>query len=190
MTALSSASAALTGTLFTNSTGALVMNSNGASAVVGASADPYFLVQKDNNAGNTTLKVLNDTANAASTAGVVLQTGTANSTFQGYVVDNAHFLVTLGSALTAGLIIQAAGVSMQAPLSTLSSSAIASGSATQAWLKASSTANLGIFYGTGNPSFSAAKGSIYSRTDASIATARLWNNSDGGTTWVFATMSA
>jgi hypothetical protein len=74
-------------------------------------------------------------------------------------------------------------------LTGVSSTVVASGNITQAWVKASATADLGVYYGTGNPSFSAAKGSIYSRTDASIATARLWTNSDGGTTWVFATMS-
>lgn len=54
----------------------------------------------------------------------------------------------------------------------------------------SSTANLGIFFGTGAPSFSAAQGSLYVNTTASTATTRLYVNTTGSTTWANFTASA
>jgi len=68
--------------------------------------------------------------------------------------------------------------------------AVGAGAATQAWVKASTTANLGIYYGTGAPGFSAAKGSIYSQTDATTTTTRLYVNTNGSTTWASLTTSA
>lgn len=47
----------------------------------------------------------------------------------------------------------------------------------------SSTANFGVFFGSGAPSLSAAKGSLYLRSDGSGATDRAYINTDGGTTW-------
>jgi len=47
----------------------------------------------------------------------------------------------------------------------------------------SSTANLGIFFGTGVPTLSAAKGSIYIRTDGTTTNNRLYTNTNGTTTW-------
>lgn len=80
--------------------------------------------------------------------------------------------------------------SMLGIMTSLSGTAIGAGANTQAWIKASSTSNLGIYYGTGDPSFSAAKGSLYSKTDATTTTTRLWVNTDGGTTWANFTASA
>lgn len=54
----------------------------------------------------------------------------------------------------------------------------------------SSTANLGLFCGTGAPTVSAAKGSLYVRTDATTTTTRLYINTDGGTTWTTFTTAA
>jgi len=47
-----------------------------------------------------------------------------------------------------------------------------------------------IMSGTGNPSGSATKGSLYIKTDATTATTRLWINTDGGSTWAYLTASA
>jgi hypothetical protein len=57
-------------------------------------------------------------------------------------------------------------------------------------IKASSTADLGIYFGTGAPTFSAAKGSIYSNTTATTTTTRLYVNTDGGTGWASLAVSA
>lgn len=57
-------------------------------------------------------------------------------------------------------------------------------------LTVSSTTNLGWFVGTGPPTFSAAKGSLYSNTTAGSTTTRLYVNTDGATTWTNFTSAA
>lgn len=52
------------------------------------------------------------------------------------------------------------------------------------------TAAVGFYIGTGAPTVSAAKGSIYSRTDATTTTTRLYINTDGATTWTNFTTAA
>lgn len=47
----------------------------------------------------------------------------------------------------------------------------------------SETANFGMFFGSGAPSLSAAKGSIYLRSDGSGVNDRMYVNTDGSTTW-------
>ena len=81
-------------------------------------------------------------------------------------------------------------VSTNAGFTSFSGVGIGAGASTQFFAKASSTANLGIYYGTGDPSFSAAKGSVYVKTNATTTTTRLWINTDGGTTWASFTASA
>jgi hypothetical protein len=56
--------------------------------------------------------------------------------------------------------------------------------------KISSTTNLGWFVGSGPPTLSAAKGSVYSNTTAITTTSRVYVNIDGGTTWANFTASA
>jgi hypothetical protein len=46
-----------------------------------------------------------------------------------------------------------------------------------------STANLGIFFGSGAPSLAAAQGSLYIRSDGSGIADRLYVNTNGSTTW-------
>lgn len=55
--------------------------------------------------------------------------------------------------------------------------------ANTAGIKMSSTANFGLFYGSGAPTFSAAQGSVYMRTDGSSTSTRLYVNTNGSTTW-------
>lgn len=47
-----------------------------------------------------------------------------------------------------------------------------------------------IYYGSGAPSFSAPKGSIYQRSDGSSTSTRAYINSDGATTWVAVTTAS
>jgi hypothetical protein len=54
----------------------------------------------------------------------------------------------------------------------------------------SSTANYGIFFGSGAPTLSAAKGSLYLRSDGSATNNRAYINTDGGTTWTAITTAA
>jgi hypothetical protein len=49
--------------------------------------------------------------------------------------------------------------------------------------KATTTANFGVFFGSGAPSLSAARGSLYLRSDGTTTNDRAYINTDGGTTW-------
>ena len=53
--------------------------------------------------------------------------------------------------------------------------------------KGTSATNFGVFFGSGAPTLSAAKGSLYLRSDGSGATDRFYINTDGGTTWTAGT---
>ena len=59
---------------------------------------------------------------------------------------------------------------------------VAAGSADQSFIKGGSTANFGIFYGTGAPTFTAVANSLYVRRDG-VVNARLYINTTGSTTW-------
>ena len=55
---------------------------------------------------------------------------------------------------------------------------------------ATSTAGFGIYLGSGAPTVSAAKGSLYLRSDGSSTSTRMYVNSDGATTWVAVTTAS
>lgn len=61
--------------------------------------------------------------------------------------------------------------------------AIPAGGAANTGYFFSSTAGFGVYYGSGAPTVSAAKGSLYLRSDGSGTTDRAYINTDGGTTW-------
>ena len=60
----------------------------------------------------------------------------------------------------------------------------------QSAVLATSTAGFGIYLGSGAPTVSAAKGSLYLRSDGSSTSTRLYVNSDGSTTWVAVTTAS
>lgn len=61
--------------------------------------------------------------------------------------------------------------------------AIPAGGTAGIGLLVSSATNFGVFFGSGVPSLSAAKGSLYLRSDGSGVNDRMYVNTDGGTTW-------
>ena len=69
-------------------------------------------------------------------------------------------------------------------------SAIPAGGTASLGLMFSNTANFGIFFGSGAPTLSAAKGSLYLRSDGSATNNRAYSNTDGGTTWTALTTAA
>jgi hypothetical protein len=72
----------------------------------------------------------------------------------------------------------------------LSGTAVPAGGTTGAGYKLSSTANLGVFFGSGAPTLSAAQGSLYLRTDGSSTTTRMYVNTNGTTGWTNVVTSA
>ena len=69
----------------------------------------------------------------------------------------------------------------------LSSTAVPVGGTTGAGYKLSNTVNLGVFFGSGAPTLTAAKGSLYLRTDGSTTSNRMYVNTDGATAWTAVT---
>jgi hypothetical protein len=68
--------------------------------------------------------------------------------------------------------------------------AITAGGSKVAGVSFTSTADFGVFTGSGAPSISAAKGSLYLRSDGTTTTSRAYINTDGGTTWTAITTVA
>jgi hypothetical protein len=60
----------------------------------------------------------------------------------------------------------------------------------QSAVLATATAGFGLYLGSGAPTVSAAKGSLYLRSDGSSTSTRLYSNSDGATTWVAVTTAS
>lgn len=70
------------------------------------------------------------------------------------------------------------------------STAMPAGGAVTAGVKMSTTANFGVFFGSGAPTLSAAKGSLYLRSDGTTTNDRMYVNTDGATTWTAVTTAA
>lgn len=68
--------------------------------------------------------------------------------------------------------------------------AIPAGGTAGVGVNLSSTANFGVFFGSGAPTLSAAKGSLYLRSDGSATNNRMYVNTDGATTWTAVTTAA
>lgn len=66
----------------------------------------------------------------------------------------------------------------------------AAGGNAQSSVLLSSTAALGIYFGSGAPTVSAAQGSLYLRTDGNSTSTRLYVNTNGSTTWTNVTTAA
>ena len=83
----------------------------------------------------------------------------------------------------------AAYATITAPLA-VNPVAIAAGSSATPAVTFSTTAGFGIFFGSGAPSFTAAQGSLYIRSDGNSTSTRLYVNTSGSTTWTNVTTAA
>lgn len=123
------------------------------------------------------------------------QSGTA--AYEGVVIDITQ--TSTGSGTKVPLTIKIGGASVFSVTSTgaitgssftsngtiqaRSTTAIPAGGTAGSGFTFYSTANFGFFGGSGAPTLSAARGSIYLRSDPGGPTERLYQNTDGGTTW-------
>jgi hypothetical protein len=122
------------------------------------------------------------------TGGIVSATGniTGGNVLGGANVNAALFTgttISVAANISGGNILSGAVVSAVGAATILSGTAIPAGGTTGAGYKMSSTANLGIFFGSGAPTLNAAKGSLYLRTDGSATSDRMYINTDGTTAW-------
>lgn len=113
----------------------------------------------------------------------------ANTTFNG-PVRSVNGFQDISVSSTTGAVTVDATFGADTTVSTLTASGNITADSTQAVVAggapaflATTTANLGIFIGSGAPTVSAAKGSLYLRTDGSSGTTRAYINTDGATTW-------
>lgn len=72
----------------------------------------------------------------------------------------------------------------------LSATAVPAGGTVGKGIQLSSATNFGVFFGSGAPTLSAAKGSIYLRSDGSTTNDRAYVNTNGSTTWTALTTVA
>ena len=111
----------------------------------------------------------------------------ATTTFSGPVVSTNGFVGAITGAVTATTV-SATSVSATGNVTADSGTAPVAGGA--AAFLATSTANLGVYFGSGAPTVSAAQGSLYLRTDGSSTSTRAYINTDGATTWTNLTTAA
>lgn len=120
----------------------------------------------------------------------VNQTGTA--AFDGLEVDvtvsgsgsGGARLLNLKNGGTSQFNVSSAGaVTALGTPTVASATAIPAGGTAGTGYKFSSTANFGVFFGSGAPSLSAAKGSLYLRSDGTTTNDRAYINTDGATAW-------
>ena len=141
------------------------------------------------------LSAINTAANITTTANIsvgnVLINGITTSTGN---VTGGNLRTTgqmsASGNVTGGNILSSAVVSAVGNATILSATGVPAGGTTGAGYKMSSTTNLGIFFGSGAPTLSAAQGSLYLRTDGSSTTTRMYINTNGSTTWTNVVTSA
>lgn len=118
------------------------------------------------------------------TAGLISATGTVTgSSLLGTVVS-------VTGNVTGGNIISSGVISSVGNARILSGTAVPAGGTAGAGYLMSSTANLGVFFGSGAPTLSAAQGSLYLRTDGSTTSTRMYVNTTGSTVWTAVTTAA
>jgi hypothetical protein len=98
--------------------------------------------------------------------------------------------ISVTANITGGNILSGAVVSAVGAATILSGTAIPVGGTAGAGYKMSSTANLGIFFGSGAPTLNAAQGSLYMRTDGSTTSTRLYVNTNGTNGWTSVTTAS
>jgi hypothetical protein len=89
---------------------------------------------------------------------------------------------TLSSTLSVGAI-TGTSFSGTGAVTALNATAVPAGGTAGSGFMFSSTANLGLFFGSGAPTLSAAQGSLYIRTDGSSTSTRAYVNTNGTTGW-------
>jgi hypothetical protein len=106
-------------------------------------------------------------------------TGDGGTTPNKYLRTSGGTLQLVNSAYTNVVL----SVSDLGSLQILAATAITAGGTTSVGYSFSNTANFGIYFGSGAPTLSAAKGSLYLRSDGTTNVTRTYINTDGGTTW-------
>jgi len=121
----------------------------------------------------------------------------AQTTFNGPVCSENGFQTvsinaTTGTVTTTATFGAATSITSLAATGTVtakSASALVAGGAA-AFVGTNTAGSMGIYFGSGAPTVSAAKGSLYLRSDGSSTSTRAYINTDGATTWTAITTAA
>lgn len=144
-----------------------------------ASPQTYTLAVGESSRGGTDTDVAGGNATIQSGAGtgagavtsIIFNTPTVGSTGSVQQVYAARLTLSSAGAVFTGVITNSSGIATPA------------GGSTAARLLFGTTAGFGVYYGSGAPTVSAAKGSIYLRSDGTGTLDRCYVNTDGSTTW-------
>lgn len=164
-----------TGTIVGTSDSQVLTNKTLTSPTINGGTLDNVTVTVDSIAGHTTSNTGTIYGGISVTAGNVSLSGTL-------AVTGA---TTLSAATTVSSTLSTTG-----QLSLQTATAPPAAGATTSGIKVSSTSNFGIFWGSGAPTFSAAQGALYMRTDGSSTSTRLYINTTGSTTWTNVTTAA
>ena len=166
---------------------------SGASIVTGASTAASYSATGNVTGGNVNsgaqiVATGNITGGNILTAGLVSVTGniTGGNVLGGSNVNATLFTgttISVAANITGGNVLSSAVISAVGNARILSGTAVPAGGTAGAGYKMSSVTNFGIFFGSGAPTLSAAKGSLYMRTDGSATSDRMYVNTDGATAW-------
>lgn len=192
-------SRAVTASLGASVLSGLLVQSNGVGSSLSALAsniNSLAVVQFGTNAGaNTNSGQLQFARSTSVFSSIGHQTG-GSVTIAGRANVNDDLLVQMGGATIAtlwdasGNLYHGQGLKVDGVTTLTASTATPAGGSTSARLLFGTTAGFGIYYGSGAPTVSAGKGSLYLRSDGSSTSTRSYVNTDGGTTWTNHTTAA
>jgi len=91
--------------------------------------------------------------------------------------------LTTGAQMVALGNVSGGNVTTGGRVTAFSATAIPAGGTAGAGYVFSTTANFGVFFGSGAPTLAAAKGSLYLRSDGSTTNDRMYVNTNGTTGW-------
>jgi len=123
------------------------------------------------------------------TAGLITATGnitsgnisvTGNVSLTGNVISGN---LTTSSQVVALGNVTGGNIRTDGQVLALSATALPAGGVAGAGYLFSNTSNFGVFFGSGVPTLSAAKGSLYLRSDGTTTNDRMYVNTNGVTTW-------
>jgi hypothetical protein len=189
-----SVSGNVTGNVIGNVTGNVSGNINSTGNITAGNLNAAGLSLSSN-----VVSVLNVTGNINSgnlrTPGLISATGniTGGNILGGANVNattHTGTTVSVSGNITGGNVLSSAVVSAVGAATILSGTAVPAGGTAGAGYKFSSVANLGVFFGSGAPTLSAAQGSLYLRTDGTTTNNRMYVNTDGATTWTAVTTAS
>lgn len=125
-------------------------------------------------------EIVNSDASFSKTANVLENSGASS----GNLIQASNMGNLSVSAAKTTVIGGEAGVfTFPSAITVAAGTATPAGGSTAARLLLGTTAGFGIYYGSGAPTVSAGKGSLYLRSDGSSTSTRSYVNTDGGTTW-------